>query len=106
MPGYDRTGPMGAGPMTGGGGGRCGARSAAGDAEFGFGRGSGRGGGRRCGGGRGRGFRGRGLGLGPRAWDAGRALDIQPDRSALQAQARSLRDSLQAVERRLEELEQ
>lgn len=40
MPGMDGTGPMGAGPMTGGGFGRCGRRG-----QAGLGRGYGRGGG-------------------------------------------------------------
>jgi hypothetical protein len=53
MPGYDRTGPEGRGPMTGGGFGRCGSGFRAGPADggpglgYGAGRGYGRGRGRR-----------------------------------------------------------
>ena len=44
MPGFDRTGPMGKGPMTGGGFGRCG--GGFGGRGFGYGAGAGRGYGR------------------------------------------------------------
>jgi hypothetical protein len=64
MPGRDKTGPMGQGPMTGGGFGSCaqeGGQVPAGNRPR-LGRGRGRGG---RGGGRGRGL-GRGMGLGRR----------------------------------------
>lgn len=53
MPGFNKTGPQGQGPMTGGGRGRC-ATTAQGT---GFGRGAGFGYGRGAGPGKGRGFR-------------------------------------------------
>ncbi len=56
MPGFDGTGPMGQGPMTGGGGGYC-AVPVRGAAPFGF-----------YGRGRGYGGRGRGAGRGWRHW--------------------------------------
>lgn len=55
MPGYDGSGPLGGGPMTGGGFGRCGNRAGSGTVA-GLGRGRGLGFGRRMGGGPG--FRG------------------------------------------------
>jgi hypothetical protein len=65
MPGFDRTGPQGQGPMTGGGFGYCGAGRRRGDLSA-LGGGYGRpGGGRGFGSGRGRGMaRGRGIGRG------------------------------------------
>ncbi len=59
MPGGDRTGPMGAGPMTGRGAGICAGYDVPGDMNPAFGRG--------FGGGRGRGF-GRGFRGGGRGW--------------------------------------
>jgi hypothetical protein len=108
MPRYDRTGPEGQGPRTGGGFGFCGvpAREAETDIR-GYGRGFGPGGrglqrGFRkgfCFYGRGRG----GAGYGPR-WAA---EPIQPDRikSNLAAEAEDLRRRLEAVEQRLAGME-
>ena len=64
MPGFDRTGPMGAGPMTGGAGGRCNPATAAMVTAYAAGYGYGRGLGLRRGfrGGYGPGGRGRGRG--------------------------------------------
>ena len=87
MPGYDRTGPLGSGPRTGRGRGRCGspadettgiAGQYAGERMGRFGR--------RFGGGRGRGFGsggwGRGgrfgFGMGSRAFDDGAGDDLTP----------------------------
>ncbi len=93
MPGYDRTGPMGKGPMTGGGFGRCGGR-------------------RRVGGFGGRGFRagcgagryGRGRSFCPRVRDfrpgdfGGAETDSERH---LQDYARRLEDELSLVRRRM-----
>jgi hypothetical protein len=108
MPGYDRTGPWGRGPRTGGGFGVCGAPAQ--DAESdprAYGRGFGRGG-------RGlqRGFR-RGFcffGRGRNAVDYGplrAAGTIQPPSagSDLQAEAADLRRRLETIERRLAGME-
>jgi len=102
MPGYDRTGPMGAGPRTGGGFGFC--RSGRGGrfvpdsaADWTYGRG------------RGRGF----FGLGRRRfWSrpwvrpyAGEPLYPQDETSALKARASELQNELQALKNRLAEIE-
>ncbi len=85
MPGFDQSGPLGQGPLTGGGRGRC-----AGYAGAGQGRGRGRG---PCGGGRARGRgRGQGLGYGLVAGD--------PTARDLQAEAEELRRRLEQVEAR------
>ncbi len=110
MPGYDRTGPWGEGPRTGGGFGFCGTQARdAGGLGRGFGRGFGlRGGGR----GMQRGFRrgfcffglGRGaFGYGPRRTAAD---DLPLDEKAyVKAEAAELRRRLEAAERRLADLE-
>ncbi len=121
MPAGDGTGPMGQGPMTGRGAGYCTGFDAPGYANplpgRGFGMGWGRGYGR--GGGRGRGF-GRGWrrnwGYGP-AWGppAPWAYDYGPyaapptpaqETEALRAQAEWLKEQLDAITTRIEELEQ
>ena len=102
MPGFDRTGPMGAGPMTGWARGRCNPAAAADyqraeGAFYGRGRGFGAGRGRRCGFGPGRGtgrFHGRAFG-----WQA-------DERASLKAEADYLKESLDAVSARIAELEQ
>lgn len=86
MPGFDGTGPMGAGSMTGGGRGIC-----QGNAASGF-----RGRGRRAGG-FGPGRRGQGVGLGRTA--------VPNDISNLKATAQNLRNSLSSVESRIREFE-
>ena len=101
MPGFDRTGPGGMGPMTGGGRGRCG-RSAD-DAAAGFGQGRGRGG------------RGRGFGGGARfGWGAAYAAPASspavPERTedsltGLRAEAEWTRDRLAEIEQRIATLE-
>jgi hypothetical protein len=103
MPGFDRTGPMGAGPMTGGGFGRCGGQA-------GIGRGGGYGLGRGFGGGYGRGagfggnlrFRARGWGYGPMDWGPLSAVD---EKSMLEAQVAGLTSELEVVRRRLADLD-
>lgn len=94
MPGFDRTGPLGQGPMTGRGMGRCGKGGG-----FGRGRGLGRGGGRR-GGGFSRGF------AGGFAWGHGAQAPTGGDEKAwlqdrlrdLEQESRELRERLASYE--------
>lgn len=100
MPGFDRTGPMGGGPMTGGGFGQC----SAGEIPEGtyYGRGLRRG----RGGGRGWAPRG-GFGGGGRAmYVAQMAAPRADDIDSLTVEAQRLEQQLQAVQRRLENLQQ
>ena len=108
MPGFDRTGPAGMGPMTGWGRGRCtpyGRRSGRGA----FGRGFG-------GGARGRGWRHWNWGYGQRRWGwGGFPLSQQPyyqdfytrdeEMAILKEEAAMLKEQLSAIDQRLEELE-
>ncbi|MEW6265253.1 MAG: DUF5320 domain-containing protein [Thermodesulfobacteriota bacterium] len=104
MPGFDRTGPLGRGPMTGGGWGLCG-RAAAGR---GYGAGWRRfvpGGGS----GFGRGFRslwGRGFfGSGWPFQGMGPAAGMDEEKEYLRAQAAELKTELAGLEKRLADLE-
>lgn len=94
MPGLDRTGPMGAGPMTGRGLGLCGGAR---PGLLGWGRG------------RGAGF-GLGLGLGWRRgacrWAQQSPLAPADEAQLLQRQADALEQQLTAVKRRIESLGQ
>jgi len=85
MPGFDRTGPEGRGPMTGRGAGYCAGKEIppVSNREFGYGRG------------RMRGF-GRGFGFG---W--GRREEIQ----SLKNQSNQLQNELDRVNKRVQELE-
>jgi hypothetical protein len=106
MPGYNGTGPMGAGPRTGGGFGYCDPGMAPPDA-------GGRGLGRRA---QGRGFaagfrrgaggfgQGRGRGYFCRRWSGSPGFP-RADRSLLEEEAAALRARLASVERRLAGLE-
>ncbi len=97
MPGGDRTGPAGRGPLTGRGAGDCAGEDRPGYGPLpGFGRGFGPGGG-----GRGWGFRGRGLG-----W-YGPPTPISPDEeaAALRAQSEGLQATLKNINDRLDKLE-
>lgn len=97
MPGFDGTGPRGAGPMTGGARGYCNADRAVGSANMPRGRGYGRG--------YGRGFR-RGYGAGgypPPAAPYYGGTDSQP--SIPRAEADSLKETLNAINERLSALE-
>lgn len=104
MPGFDRTGPLGEGPMTGGGFGRCGSgrRSAygagAGRRSDAFGRGQGFGGR-----GRGRG-RGRAFGYAGPSRSYGVLPDARADLGALSQQAEDLRATLKDIEARIADL--
>jgi len=114
MPGFDGTGPMGAGPMTGGGRGYCNPSGRSyGWPRFGGGRGFGRGFG--AGYGRGRGY-GRGFGwLG--AYPAqgagyggpyyGAPYQMNPDEEVdmLRGEAQAMKNELDAINKRIEELE-
>ncbi len=107
MPGGDRRGPFGAGPMTGRGAGYCGGYDRPGWANPAGGRmGLGRGFGWGHGGGWGRGF-GRGRGGWGGAWGWGPWAPAAPvdEREALQREAEALERGLDAVRRRLEELD-
>jgi hypothetical protein len=110
MPGFDRTGPAGYGPMTGGGRGYC-APGNAGMPRRGFGGGYGRGRGR----GYGRGLAAGGFGFQGRApvygapdpgyqWGYG-ASAPGSEIDALRAEADSLRGALDEINRRIKELD-
>jgi len=111
MPGFDGTGPMGAGPMTGGTRGFCNPAGAAYGPwcgrGFGYGRGYGRGMGR------GRGY---GRGLGGRsfypAWGAGYAPAYRPhpmnprdEAGMLRDEAEAMKQELEAIQKRIQDLE-
>ena len=122
MPKFDRTGPAGDGPMTGGGFGNCGSAvtsrrpyggrdSGFWDRSYGRGRGSGkervfgRGFGPWCG--RGRGY-GRERSYGPAygSVDAGPcATNPEDELSMLRDEANAIQDDLDAINKRIEELE-
>jgi len=116
MPKFDGTGPAGAGPMTGGGFGYCNpagmARRPYGGLAPGYGRGFGRG----RGFGQGRGF---GRGLGPCGWGRGygwqgsygpayagaSATNSEDELRMLRDEASAIKDDLDAINKRIEELE-
>jgi len=116
MPGGDRTGPEGKGPMTGGGFGYCAGDNRPAYAAPVGGRGLGRGFGR------GRGFFGRPIGLGM-AWRNGRrnrgfypesepyyanrgySPTVEEERSMVQSNIEMLKGDLEALQNRLTELE-
>ncbi len=109
MPGFDRSGPMGLGPMTGGRKGLCNPSTTGYDTRFGrmygFGRGMGLG----------RGFRGgfgRGMGraFGGRGWNQpsyypAYATSPEEELNMLKAEANSAKKSLDMINRRIAELE-
>lgn len=116
MPGFDGTGPMGAGSMTGGGRGYCAAPGAAAQPVYGgrgFGRGYGFGRGFGAGFGRGRGYGGRGFGRagGYPAWgnapryDAPYPMNPADELSMLKAQADSMKTALDNILKRMAELD-
>lgn len=112
MPGFDRTGPVGAGPMTGGARGRCNPATAgtmpAYAGGYRYGRGSGL---RRVfrggfvpGGGMRRGY-GRGFGRYPSVVDPIYPADAADEMDMLKAQADYLNKSLDAIQARMDALE-
>ncbi len=105
MPRLDRTGPLGAGPRTGLGLGRCGAYAAEGLRPLqGDRRGIGRGG-APWGGGRGRCFGGRGMRLFRGPFAAGASLSPSQEAEALRVQMAAAENEIAALKARLEELE-
>ena len=109
MPGFDGTGPMGAGPMTGGGRGMCTpSRRFFSFGGFGPGRGFGPGFGRGRGYGKGFGRRGAGGWYGA-AYDApyGRpyAMRTEEELSFLRNESHSIQEELDAINTRIKELE-
>ena len=107
MPGYDRAGPMGAGPMTGGARGRCNPATAGTIPAYtgGYGLGLRRGfrGGSSPGRGRRRGF-GRGYGWYPPAAGAAYSMGAAGELDMLKAEADYMKKSLDAVNKRIDEL--
>jgi hypothetical protein len=107
MPRLDRSGPMGAGPMTGGRRGLCGAGGTAyvPHAHGGFDYGEGFGSGRGFGPGRGRGH---GLGRGfcryPRAYAFSYPVSEADEMDTLKADADYMKKSLDTINARIEEL--
>jgi len=116
MPGYDRTGPMGAGPMTGGARGFCNPAAAGYPLRFAGGgfRGGGLRRGFRGGYGPGRGY-GRGFGWGGvyPAWGGSPgpaygypySVDPKDEMEMLRSEAAAVKNDLDAINRRIEELE-
>ena len=109
MPGLDRSGPMGAGPMTGGRRGICGRAGAATYLPaYGSGYGYGRGMGFRHGYGRGRGY-GFGPASGrvpyPQTYGTGYPASRTDEMEMLRADAEAMRQSLESIQRRIAELE-
>ncbi len=109
MPGFDGTGPWGAGPMTGGGRGFCNPAGYAGPVQGWYGRGGGRGFGRGRGPGRGRGF---GWRWAPphnyydAPYGAPPPMSREHEIDFLQNQAQAIKDELEDIEARLGELQQ
>ena len=115
MPGGDRTGPMGVGPMSGRGLGLCagypvpGYMNSVPGRGWGFGRGWGRG--------RGRGWRGGYGGVGPWAWGTPHWFGMygappeyvvptsEQEVRSLKVQAENLENTLEGIKRRIAELE-
>ena len=108
MPGYDRTGPMGAGPMTGGARGRCNSATVGTIPAYtgGYGLGLRRGfrGGYGPGTGRRRGFD-RGYGWYPPAAVPAYSMDVAGEMDMLKAEADDMQKSLNAINKRIEALE-
>ncbi len=111
MPGGDRTGPVGRGPMTGRALGYCAGYDVPGYANPGFGRGFGRGWGR----GFGRGFWGRGRGFWRRSYGypynwPQPYIDVYPqpskdeEKTYLEDMIKSLEEEIKSIRQRLQEL--
>lgn len=108
MPGFDRSGPMGSGPMTGGRRGLCGNAGSGYDTPMGYGRGLGMRRGFRAGFAPGRGG-GRGFGprlmAGPRPYGYNYPANWSDEIEMLKAEAGAMQASLTAVQKRIAELE-
>ena len=111
MPGFDQTGPMGAGPMTGGARGRCNPATTGNIPAFAGGYGYGRGlglrrgfrGGYGPGRGRGRGF-GRGYEWYPPSAGPAYSMGAASEMDMLKAEADYMKKSLDAINKRITEL--
>jgi len=113
MPGFDRTGPMGAGPMTGGRRGLCGGSHGR-PLNMGYAYGYGYGGGRGMGFRRGYGGYGRGRGFGsrryggyptPPAFGPTDPMSSADEMAMLQAEANAMKASLESIQNRIAEIE-
>ena len=102
MPGGDRTGPMGRGPMTGRAAGLCAGYHNPGYATPGYGRGFGRGWGR----GIGRGFWGRGRRFWYRSYDdiPYRQPSTDEEKAYLEDLVKNLEDEIETIKERLQDL--
>ena len=104
MPGGDRTGPTGRGPMTGRGAGYCAGNPDPGYAKPGYGRGFGRGLGR----GFGRGYWGRGRGFSRRGNYPEPYYHPEPtkeeEKSYLEKMVKGLEEEIKAIRERIQEI--
>jgi len=106
MPGFDRSGPYGAGSMTGGGRGLCNPANVNRGTQVAAGFGSGFGRRFMCGGsGMRRGFGGRGLGWNQPVFFGYNAPDAAGEIEMLKNQADYAKNSLDAIHKRMAELE-
>ncbi|MFC1761986.1 DUF5320 domain-containing protein [Planctomycetota bacterium] len=105
MPGGNRTGPMGGGPMTGRGAGFCSGSSQPGYASQGVGRGFGNGRGQMGRGRRNRFFAGGFPGWGRTGTAAAVAMNPDQEKEMLQQQVRNLQNSLEAIQSRINDLD-
>jgi len=109
MPGFDRSGPMGAGPMTGGARGNCNPANAGYNPQLGrgYGRGMGLRGGFRGGAGTRRGAEpgyGRGFGFYPPVGGTFSQMTAEDEINMLKANADYMKNSLDEIDRRIREL--
>ncbi|MBW1822276.1 MAG: DUF5320 domain-containing protein [Deltaproteobacteria bacterium] len=110
MPGFNGSGPMGAGPMTGGARGNCNPANAGYNPQFGRGYGRGMGlrrgfrGGAGAGMGAGPGY-GRGFGFYPSSGGSAYQMTAEDEIDMLKADADYMKNSLDAISKRIKELE-
>ena len=108
MPGYDKSGPMGAGPLTGGRRGLCNPANTGTGGSYGYGRGMNIGRGFRGGHGPGRGIRRgfyRGFALNPPVYGPAYPTDLKSEVDMLKAEANYLKNALDTINKRIEDLE-
>ena len=108
MPGFDRSGPMGSGPMTGGRRGFCNPSRPSIERPFARGYGSGAGYGFRGGYGPGRGFQKgfcRSFAWYPPVYEPGYPTDQTREMNMLKAESDSMKNALETINRRIAELE-